>query len=189
MARARVLRRWRWLALTVIALGPSMVVLDVSIAAVALPSINNDLRLSLEDLQRVMTGCAIVFGGVLLLGRAPGRSASTAPGPHATPRSGCEGAPRYSHRWFFLSGIGLPWLCGAGLYRRHDRRPGHQPHHPKAANRRPHPLAAAMTLSPPSPMTACPAIPEQARPAAAQDAAAAGPAARHRRTPRAEGTT
>jgi len=89
MTRARVLRRRRWLAVAVIVLGPFMVVPDVSIATVALSSIKNDLRLSPEDLQRVMTACAIVFGGVLLLGRAPGRSASAAPGPRTTSRPGC----------------------------------------------------------------------------------------------------
>jgi len=83
----------------VIVLGPFIVVPDASIATVAL-SIKNDLRHSLEDLQRVMTACAIVFGGVLLLGRAPGRSASAAPGPRTTSRPGCEGAQRCSPRWF-----------------------------------------------------------------------------------------
>jgi EmrB/QacA subfamily drug resistance transporter len=45
-----------------------MVVLDVAIVNVALPSIKNDLGFSQEGLQWVITAYAIFFGGVLLLG-------------------------------------------------------------------------------------------------------------------------
>jgi EmrB/QacA subfamily drug resistance transporter len=45
-----------------------MVVLDVAIVNVALPTIKNDLHFSEDGLQWVITAYAILFGGVLLLG-------------------------------------------------------------------------------------------------------------------------
>ena len=58
----------RWLALTVLVVSQFMVVLDTAIVLVALPSIKTALHFSQEDLQWVITGYAICFGGVLLLG-------------------------------------------------------------------------------------------------------------------------
>ncbi|HEX6763025.1 MAG TPA: DHA2 family efflux MFS transporter permease subunit [Gaiellaceae bacterium] len=60
--------RRKWLALAVIVTAQFMVVLDVAIVNVALPSIKTDLGFSQESLQWVITAYAIVFGGVLLLG-------------------------------------------------------------------------------------------------------------------------
>jgi len=60
--------RRRWLALAVIVAAQFMVVLDVAIVNVALPSIKNDLHFSQESLQWVITAYSIFFGGVLLLG-------------------------------------------------------------------------------------------------------------------------
>src|SRR5438067_592490 len=60
--------RRRWLGLAVIVLAQFMVVLDVAIVNVALPSIKTDLHFTQESLQWVVTGYAILFGGVLLLG-------------------------------------------------------------------------------------------------------------------------
>src|SRR5881394_2785141 len=60
--------RRRWLALAVIVAAQFMVVLDVAIVNVALPSIKTDLHFSQEGLQWVITAYAIMFGGVLLLG-------------------------------------------------------------------------------------------------------------------------
>jgi EmrB/QacA subfamily drug resistance transporter len=60
--------RRRWWALAVIVAAQFMVVLDVAIVNVALPSIKNDLDFSQESLQWVITAYAIFFGGVLLLG-------------------------------------------------------------------------------------------------------------------------
>ena len=60
--------RRRWIALAVIVTAQFMVVLDVAIVNVALPSIKNDLHFSQESLQWVITAYAILFGGVLLLG-------------------------------------------------------------------------------------------------------------------------
>jgi EmrB/QacA subfamily drug resistance transporter len=60
--------RKRWLALAVVVAAQFMVVLDVAIVNVALPSIKTDLHFSEANLQWVITAYAILFGGVLLLG-------------------------------------------------------------------------------------------------------------------------
>jgi EmrB/QacA subfamily drug resistance transporter len=60
--------RKRWIALAVIVAAQFMVILDVAIVNVALPSIQTDLNFSQESLQWVVTAYAIMFGGVLLLG-------------------------------------------------------------------------------------------------------------------------
>ncbi len=60
--------RKRWFALAVVVAAQFMVVLDVAIVNVALPSIKTDLNFSQESLQWVITAYAIFFGGVLLLG-------------------------------------------------------------------------------------------------------------------------
>src|SRR5436309_3996476 len=60
--------RKRWFALALIVTAQFMVVLDVAIVNVALPSIRTDLGFSQENLQWVITAYAIMFGGVLLLG-------------------------------------------------------------------------------------------------------------------------
>src|SRR3989475_8937771 len=60
--------RKRWLGLAVIVAAQFMVVLDVAIVNVALPSIKTDLHFSQASLQWVVTSYAILFGGVLLLG-------------------------------------------------------------------------------------------------------------------------
>src|SRR5207342_1171823 len=58
----------RWLALAVIVTAQFMVVLDVAIVNVALPSIKTDLHFSESSLQWVISAYAIFFGGLLLLG-------------------------------------------------------------------------------------------------------------------------
>jgi EmrB/QacA subfamily drug resistance transporter len=60
--------RRRWLGLAVIVAAQFMVVLDVAIVNVALPTIEVDLHFSRESLQWVVTAYSILFGGVLLLG-------------------------------------------------------------------------------------------------------------------------
>ncbi len=60
--------RRRWIALALIVVAQFMVVLDVAIVNVALPSIRTDLDFSQEGLQWVITAYAIFFGGFLLLG-------------------------------------------------------------------------------------------------------------------------
>src|SRR6187399_79121 len=60
--------RRRWFALALIVTAQFMVVLDVAIVNVALPSIKTDLHFSQESLQWVITAYSIFFGGFLLLG-------------------------------------------------------------------------------------------------------------------------
>jgi EmrB/QacA subfamily drug resistance transporter len=60
--------RRRWLALLVLCLGDLMIVLDVTIVGVALPSIRTDLGFSESSLAWVVNAYLIVFGGFLLLG-------------------------------------------------------------------------------------------------------------------------
>src|SRR6201997_606682 len=79
--------RSRWLALAVIVAAQFMVVLDIAIVNVALPSIKNDLHFSQSSLQWVITAYSIMFGGVLLLG---GRLAD-----------------RLGRRRMFIGGLGL----------------------------------------------------------------------------------
>src|SRR2546423_10580565 len=58
----------RWSALALIVTAQFMVILDVAIVNVALPSIKSDLNFSQSNLQWVISAYAIMFGGVLLLG-------------------------------------------------------------------------------------------------------------------------
>ena len=62
----------RWSALAVLGVAYLMVVLDVSIVNVALPSIQTDLDFAPADLQWVVSGYALAFGGFLLLGGRAG---------------------------------------------------------------------------------------------------------------------
>ena len=58
----------RWSALALIVTAQFMVILDVAIVNVALPSIKTDLDFSATNLQWVISAYAIMFGGALLLG-------------------------------------------------------------------------------------------------------------------------
>ena len=58
----------RWWALALLCSAYFMVILDVSIVNVALPSIQEDLHFSPGDLQWVLSAYALTFGGFLLLG-------------------------------------------------------------------------------------------------------------------------
>jgi EmrB/QacA subfamily drug resistance transporter len=58
----------RWLALGVIAIAQLIVVLDVSIVNIALPSAQKALNISDANRQWVITAYALAFGGLLLLG-------------------------------------------------------------------------------------------------------------------------
>src|SRR5919106_1764794 len=59
--------RERWLALYVLCVGMLMIVLDATIVNVALPSIQEDLGFSQNDLAWVVNAYLIAFGGLLLL--------------------------------------------------------------------------------------------------------------------------
>jgi MFS family permease len=60
--------RSRWIALYVLCLGTLMIVLDVTIVGVALPSIKSDLGFSANSLAWVVNAYLLTFGGFLLLG-------------------------------------------------------------------------------------------------------------------------
>src|ERR1041384_1067597 len=60
--------RRKWLALALLSAIQFMVVLDIAIVNVALPSIKVDLGFSQGNLQWVISAYALVFGGFLLLG-------------------------------------------------------------------------------------------------------------------------
>ncbi len=79
--------RTRWLALLVLCLGDLMIVLDVTIVGVALPSIKEDLGFSEASLAWVVNAYLLTFGGFLLLGGRLG--------------------DLFGHRRLFLFGIGL----------------------------------------------------------------------------------
>ena len=55
-------------ALLLISVAQLMVVLDATIANIALPFIQNDLSISQANLQWIVTGYSLAFGGLLLLG-------------------------------------------------------------------------------------------------------------------------
>src|SRR6185312_9729424 len=58
----------KWMALALLSVVQFMLVLDIAIVNVALPSIKVDLGFSQENLQWVISAYALVFGGFLLLG-------------------------------------------------------------------------------------------------------------------------
>ena len=75
----------RWLILVVIGIAQLMVVLDVTIVNIALPSAQQDLGFSDDDRQWVITAYALAFGSLLLLG---GRIADL-----------------FSRKWTFVAGL------------------------------------------------------------------------------------
>jgi len=79
--------RTRWLALYVLCLGTLMIVLDVTIVNVALPSIRTDLGFSESSLAWVVNAYLLTYGGFLLLGGRLG--------------------DLFGHRRLFLAGITL----------------------------------------------------------------------------------
>src|ERR1044072_4470229 len=60
--------RRRWLALYVLCLASLMIVLDVTIVGVALPSIKDDLGFTDTSLAWVVNAYLLTYGGFLLLG-------------------------------------------------------------------------------------------------------------------------
>src|SRR5436305_2456216 len=59
--------RSRWIALVVLCAGALMIILDMTIVNVALPSIQHDLHFSQSSLAWVVNAYLITFGGLLLL--------------------------------------------------------------------------------------------------------------------------
>src|SRR5690625_3844617 len=62
----------RWLALALLGTAQFMLILDVTVVAIALPQMEADLSLSREALTWVVAAYTVAFGGLMLLG---GRSA------------------------------------------------------------------------------------------------------------------
>ena len=110
-------KRLRW-ALVLISLAQLMVVLDSTIANIALPYIGRDLDIDQANLQWIVTGYALTFGGFLLLGgrladlygrrlvfmigvlRLRGRLAASAASPRTRPCCSAPGPSRASApRW------------------------------------------------------------------------------------------
>ena len=60
--------RSRWIALYVLCLGDLMIVVDLSIVNVALPSIQSDLGFTDASLAWVINAYLLTFGGFLLIG-------------------------------------------------------------------------------------------------------------------------
>jgi EmrB/QacA subfamily drug resistance transporter len=60
--------RTKWFALALLCVTQFVVVLDIAIVNVALPSIQEDLGFSQDNLQWVISAYALIFGGFLLLG-------------------------------------------------------------------------------------------------------------------------
>jgi EmrB/QacA subfamily drug resistance transporter len=79
--------RKRWIALLILCLGDLMIVLDVTIVGVALPSIRESLDFTETSLAWVVNAYLLTFGGFLLLGGRLG--------------------DLYGHRRLFLLGISL----------------------------------------------------------------------------------
>jgi EmrB/QacA subfamily drug resistance transporter len=77
----------RWLAMGLLCAGALMIVLDVTIVNVALPSIGTDLKFSDTSLAWVVNAYILIFGGFLLLGGRLG--------------------DLYGHRRVFLAGLAL----------------------------------------------------------------------------------
>ena len=79
--------RKKWLALLVLCLGDLLIILDVSIVNVALPSIRDDLGFSEASLAWVINAYTLTFGGFMLLAGRLG--------------------DLYGHRRVFLIGVGF----------------------------------------------------------------------------------
>src|SRR3954463_5314067 len=81
--------RSRWTALVVLCVGMLMIILDMTIGNVALPSIQSDLGFSQSGLAWVVNAYLIPFGGLLLLagrgGGLAGRGDGFPPGPGGVP--------------------------------------------------------------------------------------------------------
>ena len=58
----------KWLILVIACLAQFMVVLDITVVNIALPSIQTGLNFSSANLQWVVNGYTLIFGGFLLLG-------------------------------------------------------------------------------------------------------------------------
>jgi MFS family permease len=98
-------RERRWLILGVIAIAQLLVVLDVTIVNIALPSAQEELGFSDDERQWVITAYALAFGSLLLLG---GRIADL-----------------FGRKWTFIAGLlGFAGASALGGGRAELRRAG-----------------------------------------------------------------
>src|SRR5216683_1944992 len=67
-ARSRVVQHRRWFVLGVIGIAQLMVVLDLTVMNIALPSAQRALGFNTVDRQWVVTAYSLSFGSLLLLG-------------------------------------------------------------------------------------------------------------------------
>ena len=81
-------------ALITLCLAQFMVILDISVVNIALPSIQSDLGFEMGDLQWVVTAYTLAFGGLLLLGG--------------------KAADLFGRRRMFFAGLGLFTVASAG---------------------------------------------------------------------------
>src|SRR5918998_3496958 len=58
----------KWWTLGAVALGLFMIMLDNTVVNVALPSIQRDLGIGLSELQWIVTGYALTFAALMLIG-------------------------------------------------------------------------------------------------------------------------
>ena len=94
--------RKKWLALYVLCLGDLLIVLDISIVNVALPSIRDDLGFSEASLAWVINAYTLTFGGFMLLAGRLG--------------------DLYGHRRVFVLGVGLFTIASPSAGLRPRRR-------------------------------------------------------------------
>src|ERR1044071_4248108 len=68
--RARILapENRKWLTLAAVAFGLFMIMLDNTVVNVALPSIQRDLGADLSELEWIVTGYALTFASLMLVG-------------------------------------------------------------------------------------------------------------------------
>ncbi len=68
--RARILaeENRKWLTLASVAFGLFMIMLDNTVVNVALPSIQRDLGADLSELEWIVTGYALTFASLMLVG-------------------------------------------------------------------------------------------------------------------------
>ena len=137
MGSNRAPRDRRWLILAVIGVAQLMVVLDVTIVNIALPSAQRDLGFSDDERQWVVTAYALAFGSLLLLG---GRIADL-----------------FGRKWTFIAGLlgfagasaagggaqSFEALCGRARRRASSRRRSRRPRSRCWPRRSPSPPSAA----------------------------------------------
>lgn len=87
----------RWVILTLLCMAQFMLIVDVTVVNVALPSIGDDLTLSPAAMTWVVTAYTLLFGSLLLLGG--GWATSSAAGVRSSAASPCSPWRRCSQDW------------------------------------------------------------------------------------------